>query len=107
MGRCRVELGEHPRTTALRELKEELSVSGNFLIEKPILLTSTVTVGKTAGHTDVSLWYAVQGDRNLDYRFDHSEFRSIRWFHKNELPLDRCDPQLHRFTKKLFAQKFS
>ena len=98
-----VEPDEHPPATALRELKEELSVEGEFLYQAPILVTSTPTVGKTAGHIDVSLWYAIKGDRNQDYQFDRSEFYTIQWFHKNKLPLERADPELHRFVAKLYT----
>ncbi len=97
-----VEPDEHPQATALRELKEELSVEGEFLYQAPILVTSTPTVGKTAGHIDVSLWYAIKGDRNKKYQFDQSEFYKIQWFHKDDLPLERADPELHRFVAKLY-----
>jgi len=39
-----VESGEHPRTTVLREAKEELSFDGEFLHEAPLFLTITNTV---------------------------------------------------------------
>jgi 8-oxo-dGTP pyrophosphatase MutT (NUDIX family) len=55
-----VDPGEHPRDTALREAEEELSIEGEFLKEGPVFLTVTETVGKTAGHTDVSLWRIVR-----------------------------------------------
>ena len=98
-----VEPGEHPRETAMRELREELGLEGEFLQNEPLLLTSTVTVGKTAGHTDVSLWYVFRGDRSAELIFDDSEFRSVRWFHRQDLPLDRTDPELHRFVEKLYS----
>ena len=98
-----VEPDEHPRSTVLRELEEELSVQGNFLFEHPLLITSTVTVGRTAGHTDVSLWYALKGSRQMDFVYDQSEFRSVRWFHKDKIPLGRTDPEMHRFLAKLYS----
>lgn len=99
-----VEPGEHPRDTALREAKEELSMDGEFLNDCPLFLTITDTVGKTAGHTDVSIWYVLRGDRSAKLLFDTSEFRSIRWFHKDEVPLDRTDKHMHRFLKKLYPR---
>jgi 8-oxo-dGTP pyrophosphatase MutT (NUDIX family) len=95
--------GEHPRDTALREAGEELSIDGKFLREGPIFLTITETVGKTAGHTDVSLWYVLRGDRTAGLDYDNSEFHEIRWFHKNDLPLDRTDIHMSRFLKKLYG----
>ena len=97
-----VDPGEHPGDTALREAREELSIEGEFLKEGPVFVTVTETVGKTAGHTDVSLWYVLRGDRMADLVFDDSEFHEIRWFHKNDVPLDRTDKQMSRFLKKLY-----
>jgi len=97
-----VDPGEHPRDTALREAEEELSIEGEFLKEGPIFVTVTETVGKTAGHTDVSLWYVLRGDRKVDLDFDDSEFHEVRWFHKNDVPLDRTDKHMSRFLQKLY-----
>lgn len=98
-----VEPGEHPKNTARREANEELSIQAEFLFEKPLLLTSTTTVGKTAGHTDVSIWYALKGDRNEEIFFDESEFMAVQWFRKDAVPYDRTDPELKRFIAKLYA----
>ena len=97
-----VEPGEHPRETALREAEEELSISGEFLIDDPLFLTTTETVGKTAGHIDVSIWYALRGDRLANLAFDASEFHQIQWFHKNDVPLGRTDRHMARFLQKLY-----
>ena len=97
-----VEPGEHPRTTALREAKEELTINGEFLHDGPLFVTLTETVGKTAGHTDVSLWYTLKGDRARHLMFDDSEFHSVRWFHKDDVPLDRTDKHMQRFLEKLY-----
>lgn len=97
-----VEPGEHPRDTVLREVTEELSMSGEFLLKKPVLLTSTTTVGKTAGHTDVSIWYALRGDRHKELTYDQTEFNSVCWFHKDSIPFERSDPQMKRFVTKLY-----
>ena len=97
-----VEPNEHPREAALRECSEELNFSGEFLIDEPILVTSTETVGKTSGHTDVSIWYALKGNRQLPVDYDPGEFNGVKWFHKDNLPED-TDPHLGRFVEKLYA----
>ncbi|MEM9400136.1 MAG: NUDIX hydrolase [Verrucomicrobiota bacterium] len=97
-----VEPNEHPRQTVLREAGEELSIQAEFLFEGPLFITSTVTVGRTAGHTDISLWYVLKGGRNLDINSDRSEFQSICWFKKDRVPLDRTDPHIDRFISKLY-----
>lgn len=96
-----VEQDEHPRASALREAKEELGIDAEFLCERPLLVTSTETVGLTAGHTDVSLWYVMKGKRAQDLAFDESEFGSVRWFHQDAYPRDRTDPHMGRFLRKL------
>ena len=96
-----VETGEHPRETVMRESMEELSIVAEFIFDTPVLITATQTVGTTAGHTDVSLWYALRGDRRTNLEFDESEFRAIRWFHKHEISKIKTDPELGRFVSKL------
>jgi len=99
-----VEPGEHPKTTALREAKEELGIQGEFLFDEPLFLTVTETVGKTAGHTDVSIWYVLRGYRGAEFAFDTSEFHAVRWFDRNDVPLERSDRHMGRFLKKLYRQ---
>jgi len=82
---------------------EELSIQGEFLQENPLSITSTVTVGKTAGHTDVSFWYVMKGKRNMKLTFDQSEFYCVKWFHKDDVPLNRTVPDLVRFLRKLYG----
>ena len=98
-----VDPGEHPRTTVARELAEELGIVASHGIAAPLMLTCTTTVGLTAGHTDVSLWYVIQGSRSQTLTFDDSEFNSVRWFAFDALPVDRTDPHLQRFVQKLAA----
>lgn len=97
-----VEPNEHPRDAALGEAEEELQIQGEFLRDRPFLITSTVTVGKTCGHTDVSLWYALKGNRQEDIVFDTSEFNAVKWFHKDAIPMGRTDPEMGRFLTKLY-----
>lgn len=97
-----VDPGEHPRDTALREAHEELAITGEFLVDGPLFVTITETVGRTAGHTDVSLWYLLRGDRGSRIDFDGSEFREVRWFHKDDVPFHRTDRHMARFLQKLY-----
>ncbi len=96
-----VEPGEHPRTAATREAREELGIEAEFLEEAPLFVTSTRVTGRTAAHTDVSLWYVLRGERGQALEFDASEFESVRWFHRDAIPLERSDPEMSRFLKKL------
>ncbi len=100
-----VAIDEHPRETVVREAEEELQQSASFLNnKKPFFITVTKTVGLTAGHTDVSLWYLLSGD-SLDFiNFDRREFSDVEWFtFKEILESDPTifDPHMHRFTNKL------
>jgi 8-oxo-dGTP diphosphatase len=96
-----VEPGEHPRTTVVRELREELGLDLGAAPEAPLMLTIAETVGLSAGHVDVSLWYVIESDRRLALEFDPAEFHSVRWFHSREAPVSRSDPHLLRFLSKL------
>jgi 8-oxo-dGTP pyrophosphatase MutT (NUDIX family) len=95
-----VEPGEHPRQTVARELQEELGFAAPHPIEAPLFVTVTTTVGLTAGHTDVSLWYVVRASRHQSIQFDEGEFVGIRWFPFDEVPLERTDPHMKRFLAK-------
>ena len=94
-----VEPGEHPRLTAARELREELGFDAPHPIGPPSLLTCSTTVGPTAGHTDVSLWYVVRVARDQPIVPDAAEFERVRWFATAALP-ERRDPHLERFVAK-------
>jgi ADP-ribose pyrophosphatase YjhB (NUDIX family) len=96
-----VEKDEHPRTTVVRELEEELGLRAQHDIEAPLMITCTTTVGIPARHTDVSLWYVVRGDCAQTLKFDEREFNAVRWFHFSQVPFERSDPHLHRFIRKL------
>jgi len=98
-----VEPGEHPRTTVVRELLEELGFAAAHDISAPLMITCTTTVGQTAGHTDVSLWYAVRAERAQPIRFDEGEFKAVRWFDFEAVPHERSEPHLRRFLEKLVA----
>ena len=96
-----VEPGEHPRATVARELREELGLELRQPVVAPLMLTCSQTVGITAGHTDVSLWYVINAKRSEPLTFDTEEFHSVRWFHHSEAPFSRSDPHLQRFLSKL------
>ncbi len=97
-----VEIGETPANTVRREVQEELGIAADFLFPGPIFLTVTETVGMTAGHVDVSLWFALKGNRAQPVDFDRSEFHGVKWFHRSDLPVKR-EPNLQRFMQKLGA----
>lgn len=99
-----VEPGEHPRETVARELIEELGFAPPHPIGAPLMITRSDTVGLTAGHTDVSLWYVVHARRDQALHFDREEFHAVRWFAWDEVPLERSDPHMARFLRKLAAQ---
>ena len=65
------------------------------------MLTISETVGLTAGHIDVSLWYVIDADRRAPLNFDKDEFHSVKWFRFTDAPVSRSDPHLGRFLAKL------
>lgn len=96
-----VDIDEHPRETVTRECMEELNIEAVFLETSPIFVTVSETVGITAGHTDVSLWYILSGKEDDTYKFDKSEFEAIKWFHFDGVPFDQTDPNMQRFIQKI------
>ncbi len=96
-----VEPNEHPKETVMREILEELGIEANFMIEDPLFLTVTKTVGHTAGHTDISLWYILKGCSSVSYAFNAEEFVQIHWFFPFEMPYNRSDPHMKRCMEKL------
>ncbi|WP_271009912.1 NUDIX hydrolase [Paucibacter sp. B51] len=96
-----VEPGEHPRDTVRRELQEELGIALPHDLGPPLMLSRSDTVGRTAGHTDISLWYWLRIPREQALQFDAEEFHGLRWFALDALPLARSDPHLPRFVHAL------
>lgn len=85
-------------------MQEELGFVPSHPVEAPLMVTCTSTVGLTAGHTDVSLWYVVHADRRQPLKYDGSEFNAVRWFPFAEVPLGHSDPHMSRFLSKLGSQ---
>lgn len=101
-----VELGELPARTVEREAREELGIEATFLRgnRRPFFITQAQTVGLTAGHTDVSLWYLLRGSRHAPLNFDRREFNDIEWYTFEEILSSHpaiFDPHMQRFTQKL------
>lgn len=101
-----IELNEHPRATVAREVREELNREAVYLRnrETPFFITQTQTVGLTAGHTDVSLWYLLRGDIHDELIFDRREYTDMAWFTFDEILQSHpaiFDAHMHRFTSKL------
>lgn len=100
-----VEPNEHPKETVKREILEELSIDADFLSTDPFFLTVTKTVGSTAVHTDVSLWYILRGQASNLLKYDDAEFHQIRWFSPIDIPYTRADPHMKRLIQKLFLHQ--
>jgi 8-oxo-dGTP diphosphatase len=98
-----VEPGEDCAVTAVRELAEELGLTGDRVAPEPAFLTVTETVGLDAGHTDVSLWFVAWVGRGEALEPDAGEFTEVRWWTETEvLRADPggFDPHLRRFLRK-------
>ena len=96
-----VEKDEHPSETVRRECREELAHEAKFMFDRPIFVTVSKTVGFTVGHTDVSLWYVLQGNSQAPLNYDKTEFHGVSWLTSEEIPYDRSDPHMKRFMNKL------
>ncbi len=104
-----VEKNEHPNITVEREIQEELNMPAKFFMNEPFFITQALTVGKTAGHTDVSLWYLLTTDSEKPIKYDPGEFNGYKWFTYDEIlktPIEKLDPHMHRFMEKLKTTLF-
>ena len=106
-----VEKNEMPYETVIRELREELGIEAKFVLKEwkiPFFVTQVETVGKTAGHTDVDLWYLLEENSenqiNKDSQDFEKEFGEFGWYTFKEIldmPLNVLDPNMHRIVKKI------
>ena len=101
-----VEPDEHPADTAARETREELGIEPVFAdsAKRPFFITVTETVGQDCGHTDVSLWFLLTGQRGMTLTPDPGEFSETRWWTAEQVRADTCgrfDPHFQRFLAKL------
>ena len=71
-----VEPDEHPAAAARRECREKLGIDSPIALGagNPTLLTVTTTIGRDAGHTDVSLWFIIVGSRDMPLPSTRSRF---------------------------------
>ncbi len=98
-----VEPGEHPADTVRREVIEELGIEARFDAatgSQPFFLTVTETVAPIpARHTDVSLWFALEGHQDHVLHPDPREFKAVHWWSTEELhaaPATEFEPHLMR-----------
>lgn len=105
-----IDVNEMPVEAGKRELMEELGVEPESIFESeaPFFITVTETVGLTAGHIDVSLWYVFEGSSSASIKSDTVEFKKefdgYHWLNFDEIlamPIEDFDPNMHRFVKKL------
>lgn len=100
-----VDPDEDPRWTVVRELDEELRIAPPFhpaTGSAPFFLTVTQTRGAYS-HTDVTLWFVFQADRQVPVLPDPAEFSAVQW-HELDRPgwaAEEFDPGMARFAAKL------
>jgi 8-oxo-dGTP diphosphatase len=95
-----VEIDENPYDCVERECYEELGIQASFIKDKPVFITVTKTVGRDP-HYDVSLWYVLDGNEGMLLNIDEAEFSSMQWYSFENIPYERADPHMYRFSSKL------
>ncbi|MDP9829961.1 NUDIX domain-containing protein [Kineosporia succinea] len=106
-----VEPGEHPYDTVRRETHEELGTPAHpdpHHGRHPFLLTVTPTRDTPERtHTDITLWFALAGNRTQPLTPDPREFTQVRWWTPAEIrhaDPARFDPHLGRALDALAAE---
>lgn len=61
----------------------------------------TYDENKLPNHIDVCIWYIFKKPENQVIQFDAREFKGIKWFKFNEIPLKNTDSHMERFMNKL------
>jgi putative (di)nucleoside polyphosphate hydrolase len=104
-----IDHGEEPRMAALRELKEETSITEVEILEEhpewlsydlPKDLQRTLWRGRFAGQRQ--RWFALRHlgtDYEIQIETAHPEFRNWRWAHPEELP-----PLAVPFKREIYRQ---
>lgn len=106
-----VDIGEDAMETVQRETFEELGVPAVFAdpSARPLFITVTETNGgPNSRHTDVSLWYLLDGAQSDVLHPDEREFAAAQWWTRAEV--DAADPEilephLVRFLTKVDAAR--
>jgi len=101
-----VEIDEDPRTTVIREAYEELLITAKFSTvfgADPLFISVTETKGPGT-HTDVSLWYVIEGNSAVAMAYDTREMNSYKWLSLQDVldtGISELDPHMHRFVTKM------
>ena len=54
--------------------------------------------------SSLSLWYVLGADHTVDLTIEPDHFAEVRWWNIDDVlatPIDRFDPGMHRFIRKL------
>lgn len=98
-----VEINEHPKDAVMREMKEEINMNANFIVNHPVFLSVSQTVNENPPHIDVSLCYLIEGNANQKIDFDRKEFEGYNWYSVSEVANQNTDLGVKRFVEKFKA----
>ncbi len=103
-----VDEGEHPKTAARREAREELGIEAEFWKDQPLFLSKSVTQlpcekHEKCQHTDVALWYVIALSKDDPLTVDYGEYHKVKWFKLKNLPEEGVEEHLKRFCQKVFG----
>jgi 8-oxo-dGTP pyrophosphatase MutT (NUDIX family) len=88
------------------EMVEEIGYEPIFISTRPVFLTKVLTRGLNAGHIDVTAWFLVEGDPNLNYHVLEKEAAESRWADIDELAKMPDYSNLPRlYTKIILMEK--
>lgn len=86
------------------EIREEMNIEPKFLSTKPFFLTRTLTGGVNAGHIDVTSWFLLEGNPEINYEIQAKEASEGRWTDLEVIENDPNFSHLYRAIKKIKAR---
>lgn len=98
-----VDIGLSLEDSVSAELEEELKTRFKLLTPSPFLITRTLTRGLNAGHTDITSWFALEGNIDENYYIQEKEASHAEWLKITEVLENPSLSHLHRAFIKLLT----
>lgn len=97
-----VEIGEHPAEAALREIKEETSLTIQLIFDRPFVYSHGF--GRK-GHVILLVYKAKYISGKLDISGDLGETKEAKWFRPEDVPHLKSLPETEKIVRDIALAK--